>query len=72
MAIIELGAGTAIPTVRKFAERLVSYPINESVSFLRINMREPQVPNNSNCDGVDMGALDALVELNKQLKLIDS
>lgn len=64
LAIIELGAGTAIPTVRKFAERLVSHPINESVSFLRINMRESQVLNKPNCYGVDVGALDALTRLN--------
>ena len=60
LAIIELGAGTAIPTVRKFGERLVCYPINESVSFLRVNLREPHVPDKANCFGISMGALVAL------------
>lgn len=72
LAIIELGAGTAVPSVRNFGEQLVRYLDDDNVSLMRINMRESQVPNKPNCYGVDMGALDALVELNKQLKLIDS
>lgn len=72
LAIIELGAGTAVPSVRNFGEQLVRYLDDDNVSLMRINMRESQVPNKPNCYGVDMGALDTLVELNKQLKLIDS
>ena len=72
LAIIELGAGKAVPSVRNFGEQLVRYLDDDNVSLMRINMRESQVPNKPNCYGVDMGALDALVELNKQLKLIDS
>lgn len=39
LAIVELGAGTAIPSVRNFGERLINHPVNESVSLLRVNLR---------------------------------
>lgn len=68
LAIVELGAGTAVPSVRNFGERLVKHPINESVSLLRVNIREPQVPDKSNCFGVDLGALDSLMLLNKVIE----
>ena len=68
LAIIELGSGTAVPSVRNFSERLIGYPINESVNLLRVNLREPQVPNKSNCFGVSMGALDSLMLLNKVIE----
>lgn len=67
LAIIELGAGTAVPSVRNFGERLIGYPINESVNLLRVNLREPQVPDKSNCFGVSMGALDALNSLQEAM-----
>nr|WP_312524391.1 Sir2 family NAD-dependent protein deacetylase [Moraxella sp. CTOTU47724] len=67
LAIIELGAGTAVPSVRNFGERLVNHSINESVSLLRVNIREPQVPNKSNCFGVSVGALEGLMLLNEIL-----
>ena len=63
LAIIELGAGTAVPSVRNFGERLINHPINESVSLLRVNLREPQLPNKVNCYGVSLGALDGLNSL---------
>lgn len=67
LAIIELGAGTAVPSVRNFGEQLVKHPINESVSLLRINLREPQVPDKSNCYGVSLGALKSLENLKSYL-----
>ena len=69
LAIIELGAGTAVPSVRNFSERLIGYPINESVNLLRVNLREPQVPDNSNCFGVSVGALEGLNMLNEKMFL---
>lgn len=63
LAIIELGAGTAVPSVRNFGERLINHPVNESVSLLRVNLREPQLPNKLNCYGVSLGALDGLNSL---------
>ena len=68
LAIIELGAGTAVPSVRNFGERLVNHSINESVSLLRVNIREPQVLDKSNCFGLSMGALDSLMLLNKVIE----
>ncbi len=52
-----------MPSVRNFGEQLVRYSDEKKVSLLRINVREPQLPNKPNCYGVDMGALDALTEL---------
>lgn len=69
LAIVELGAGTAVPSVRNFSERLINHPVNESVSLLRVNLREPQVPNKSNCFGVSEGALDSLAVINEFLIL---
>lgn len=60
LAIVELGAGTAVPSVRNFGERLINHPINELVSLLRVNLREPQVPNKVDCYGLSLGALDGL------------
>ena len=68
LAIIELGAGTAVPSVRNFSERLLNHPVNELVSLLRINLREPQVLDKSNCFGLSMGALDGLMLLNKVIE----
>ena len=67
LAIIELGAGTAVPSVRNFSERLIAYPINESVNLLRVNLREPQVPDKGNCYGVSLGAFEGLILLNEIL-----
>ena len=67
LAIIEFGAGTAVPSVRNFGERLIGYPINESVNLLRVNLREPQVPTKAKCFGVSLGAMDALQKLDNIL-----
>ena len=69
LAIVELGAGTAVPSVRNFSERLINHPVNESVSLLRVNLREPQVPDKLNCYGVDLGALEVLIDLEKKINV---
>ena len=69
LAIIELGAGTAVPSVRNFGERLVKHPINESASLLRVNLREPQVLDKLNCYGIDLGALEVLIDLEKKINV---
>jgi NAD-dependent SIR2 family protein deacetylase len=51
--IIELGAGTHIPTVRRFSEDC-------GLPLIRINPTEPQVPSRSSALGLRLGALDAL------------
>jgi NAD-dependent SIR2 family protein deacetylase len=54
--VIELGAGTAIPTVRHFSENVIR---KLSGHLVRINLREPDVPNRHDV-GLAMGALEGL------------
>ena len=54
--VIELGAGTAIPTVRHFSHRILQ---EHQGRLLRINLRESQVPTPQDV-GLAMSALDAL------------
>lgn len=42
LAIVELGAGTAIPTVRAFGEQMQYF---KKAALIRINKREPEVEN---------------------------
>lgn len=55
VAIIELGAGTAVPTVRRFSEGAAS---SRGARLIRVNVREPEVPPGQ--VGLAMGALAAL------------
>ncbi|MFZ6773773.1 SIR2 family NAD-dependent protein deacylase [Undibacterium sp. SXout7W] len=61
--VIELGAGTAIPTVRHFSHRLLH---EHHGRLIRINLREPQVPTSLDV-GLAVGALDALTALDALL-----
>ena len=56
IAVIELGAGTAIPSVRHFSQRLIS---EMDARLVRINVRECEVPSGRDV-GLGMGALEAL------------
>lgn len=56
VAIIEIGAGTAIPAVRHFSHR-VSKELGARI--VRINPREHQVPSSYDV-GIPLGSLDAL------------
>lgn len=62
--VVELGAGTAIPTVRLFGERL-------GAALVRINVREPDVRSRPGNVGLAMGALDALSRIDAQLRAAD-
>ncbi len=62
LVVIELGAGTAIPSVRRFCERLAA---SRATTLVRINLREPQVP--ARQIGIEMGALAALRALDRLL-----
>ena len=42
LVVVECGAGTAVPTVRLFGDRLAG---RGNVRLVRINLRESQVPN---------------------------
>ncbi|KQW97105.1 NAD-dependent deacetylase [Massilia sp. Root418] len=54
--VVELGAGTAIPSVRRFSHGVVQ---RHGGRLVRINPREPQVPGREDV-GIAMGALDGL------------
>ncbi len=57
--IIEIGAGTGVPTVRFFSERVAS---NFDSYLIRINLREPHC-NLSNCISLSDSALKTLVKI---------
>lgn len=59
LLVIELGAGSAVPTVRLFGERLA----RRGAALVRVNTREPEVPLPTSSHrpiGIPLGALDAL------------
>ncbi|MDI3289226.1 Sir2 family NAD-dependent protein deacetylase [Polyangium sp. 15x6] len=58
VVVIECGAGTAIPTVRSFSERIAK---SLGGLLVRINVREPEVP--SGHVGLPLGARAALSEI---------
>lgn len=55
LAIIECGAGSAIPTVRRECERLA---LHREATLIRLNPREPETPTGH--IGISAGALEAL------------
>ena len=57
--VIELGAGTAIPSVRNFSHRVM---LDYGGRLIRINLRESQVPFVQDV-GLAMGALEALTAI---------
>ncbi len=60
LVIIELGAGTAVPTVRYMSESIIK---KYNASLIRINIREPNVPYGQ--IGISLGALEALALIRK-------
>jgi NAD-dependent SIR2 family protein deacetylase len=62
LVVVECGAGGAVPTVRRFSQRLVA---TVGGVLLRINPREPEVP--SGHIGIPLGALEVLRELDRRL-----
>lgn len=58
LVIVECGAGTSIPTVRRLGESLAR---KRHAGLVRINLREPEVPNGQ--IGIPMGARDALIAI---------
>jgi NAD-dependent SIR2 family protein deacetylase len=55
LVVVEFGAGTAIPTVRRFSETVC---LTSNATLIRINITEPQVPAGN--IGLEMSALAAL------------
>jgi NAD-dependent SIR2 family protein deacetylase len=65
LAVVECGAGTAIPSVRLFCEQ----QLRRGASLVRINVREPQVPPGG--IGLAMGGLDALRRIDAALSALE-
>ena len=64
LVIVEIGAGTAVPTVRHTDEGIAS----RYESFLiRINPRESFIPRGINGVEIPLGALDTLTRISKQI-----
>ncbi len=59
LVTVELGAGTALPTIRRFSER-------HGPRVIRINLREPQI-DPANGIGIQGGALETLIALDHAL-----
>jgi NAD-dependent SIR2 family protein deacetylase len=63
VVVIELGAGTAIPSVRYFSEQISR---QYGARIIRINPREFQLPSKSDV-GIPMGSLEALTGIDAAL-----
>lgn len=66
--VVELGAGTRIPSVRQFAHRAIT---RHGARLVRVNPREPAVPTSRDV-GLALGALDALQRIDARLAAIDA
>jgi hypothetical protein len=62
LVIVECGAGTGVPTVRHFSERMAG---TGEATLVRINVREPDVPPGQL--GIGAGALEALRAIDAHL-----
>ena len=62
LVIIECGAGTAIPTVRRFCEEIA---LQSGGLLVRINVREPEVPEGQ--VSLPLGALESLRQIDELL-----
>ncbi len=63
LVIVECGAGTAVPSVRRFCERILAVP---GATLVRINPREPQGP--AGAISVATGALEALRAIDSRIQ----
>jgi NAD-dependent SIR2 family protein deacetylase len=62
LAVVECGAGTAIPSVRRFCEHAAA----RLGTLIRINVREPEVPRGA--IGLPLRALEALSAIDAELR----
>jgi NAD-dependent SIR2 family protein deacetylase len=65
LVVVEIGAGTAVPTVRMTSEQTVG---RLGGTLIRINVREPQVPGNH--IGLVLGGREALEQIDQKLNPI--
>jgi hypothetical protein len=66
VAVVEMGAGTSIPSVRHFSHRLAR---EYGARIIRINPRESQVPSSKDV-GIPLGALEGLSGIDAALDLL--
>lgn len=66
-AIIELGAGLHVPTVRHFSERIAR---RHRVGFIRINPRDAHADSGSHAVSLEMTALDGLQAIDAALSAL--
>ncbi len=64
LAVIEIGAGTAVPTVRRLTGRIAMRPKSR---LIRINPHEPEVPPGH--ISIPLSALDALTRLERAVSI---
>src|SRR5262249_52469581 len=64
LLVVECGAGTAVPTVRWFSERLVA---RRGAALVRLNLRDAEVP--AGQVGLALGACQGLLALERRLEL---
>ncbi len=64
IAVVEMGAGTAVPTVRAFSEGACRH--FSGAHLIRINVREPDVPKSTDI-GLAAGALEALTRIDEMI-----
>ena len=64
IVVIEMGAGTAIPTIRATSERLGWR--HDGATVIRINIREPEIA--APHVGLACGALEGLQQINALLR----
>ncbi len=62
LAIVEVGAGTAVPTVRMTSEQLARRP---GATLIRLNLREPRVPHGHL--GLALGGLEGLTAISERI-----
>ena len=60
IVVIEIGAGSAVPTIRSFGDRLSSF--EKDVTLIRINPREDEVYNDSDI-GIALGGLEGIQKI---------
>lgn len=65
--VVEIGAGSAVPTVRHFSESLLEASAPPGARLVRINLHEPQVPPGGRAVGLPMSGLAALQALHERL-----
>jgi len=64
--IIEIGAGTAIPTIRNFGDRK---SLEENITLIRINPREAEVKNGKNIS-LPFGGLEGIEKLYEKYEIL--